>query len=74
MENLIAKQINNYLLGNNFLFEKQSGFMKARSCTVALINILDNLMLKLDYNYVAFLVLLDHTNGAFFSAKTISPS
>ena len=43
MENLIARQINNYLVRNNFLSDKQSGFMKARSCTTALVNVVDDL-------------------------------
>ena len=62
MENLIAIQMNNYLLSNNFLSDRQSGFMKVRSCT-ALVDVVDDLRLKLDENYIAFLVLFDHTNA-----------
>ena len=36
--------------------------MKARSCTTALVDVVDDLRLKLDENNIAFLVLLDHTN------------
>ena len=36
MENLMAGQMNNYLVSNNFLSDRQSGFMKVRSCTTAL--------------------------------------
>ena len=58
MENVKVKQINDYLVRNNLLSNKQSGFMKARSCTFALANAVDDHMLKLDDNYIAFLVLL----------------
>ena len=64
MENHIARPINNYPVSNNFLSDKHSEFMKARSCTTASVNIVDDLRLKLDDNYKAFLVLLDH-NKAF---------
>ena len=50
MENLIARQMNDYLIGNNFLSDKQSGFMKARSCTTALVNVVDNLKLITKYD------------------------
>ena len=43
MEILIAREINNYLVSNNYLSDKQSGFMKAKSCTMALV---DDLRLK----------------------------
>ena len=63
MENLIARQMNNYLESNNFLSDRQSGFMKARSCITALVDIVDGLRLKLDKNYIPFLVFLDHTKA-----------
>ena len=47
MENLIAKQVNNYLISNNPLSDKQSGF---RSCTTALVDVVDDLRVKLDEN------------------------
>ena len=53
MEKFIARKMNNYLVSNNFLSDRQSGFMKARSCTTALV--------KFSENYITFLVLLDHT-------------
>ena len=37
--------------------------MKAKSCTTALVNVVGDLRLKLDENYIAFLVLLDHTKA-----------
>ena len=60
MENLIARQINNYLVTNNFLSDRQLGIMKARSCTTALVDVVDDHRLKLGENYITFLVLLDH--------------
>ena len=48
--------------------------MKARSCSTALVDVVDDLRLKLDENYMAFLILLDHTNGVFFSVKKMTPS
>ena len=63
MKNLIARQTNNYPVSNNFLSNRQSGFMKARSCTTALVDLVDDLRSKLDENYIAFLLLLDHTKA-----------
>ena len=63
MEHLIDGQINNYLVSNNFLSDKQSGLMKARSCNTALIDVVNELSLKLDEYYIAFLVLLDYTKS-----------
>ena len=37
--------------------------MKARSCTTALVDVVDDLRLKLDENNIAFLVFLDHTKA-----------
>ena len=51
MQNLMAKQMNDYLVSNNLLSDKQWGFMKARSYTTALVNAVDDLRLKLDDNY-----------------------
>ena len=61
METLLARQVNNYLVSNNLLSDNQSGFMKARCCTTSLVDVVDDLRLKLDGNYIAFMVLLDHT-------------
>ena len=63
MEHLIARQLNDYLVFNNFLSDKQSGYMKTRRCTTALANVVDDLRLKLDDNYIAFLDLLDYTKS-----------
>ena len=57
MENLIARQ------SNNFLSDRQSSFMKATSCTTALFDEFDGLRLELDENFIEFLFLLDHTKA-----------
>ena len=46
--------MDDYLMGNNFLSDKQSAFVKGRSCTTALVNVVYDLMLKLEDNYIAF--------------------
>ena len=63
MENLIARQMNNYLVRNNFLSDRQLGFMKARSCTTASVDVVYDLRLKLNENYIMFLIILDHTKA-----------
>ena len=55
--------MNNYLVSNNFLSDRQSGFMKARNCTTPLVDVVDDVRLKLDENYISFLVLLDRTKA-----------
>ena len=61
MENMIARQINSYLESHKYLTVCQSGFMKGKSCTIGLLNVVEDLRLKLDENSISFLVLLDHT-------------
>ena len=51
------------LPGVNLVFDKQLGPMKARCYTITLVNIDDNLRLKLDENYIACLLLLEHTKS-----------
>ena len=58
MENLIAKQMNNYLISNNFLSDRQSCFIRARSCTTALVDVVDDLRLKLDEHTLWLLIRL----------------
>ena len=64
METIMARQITNYLASHNYFTPRQSAFMKGRSCTTALINLVEDLRSKLDGSSVAFLVLLVH-NKAF---------
>ena len=63
MENIIARQINSYLESHKYLRVSQSGFMRVRSYTTALLNVVENLRLELYENSVPFLVLLDHTKA-----------
>ena len=58
MENIMAKQITNYLESNIYFTLRQSEFMKGRSCTTALLNLVEDLSSKLDGNSVVFMVLL----------------
>ena len=51
---IMAKQMNDYLMRNKILSDKQSGFMKARSYSTALVNVVEDLRLKLDDNNIAF--------------------
>ena len=40
----MAGQITNYLESQNYFSLSQSGFMKGRSCTAALINVVEDFM------------------------------
>ena len=59
---IVLELINNYLESHNYLTVSQSGFLKRRSCTPALINVVEDLRSELDENSESFLVLHDHNN------------
>ena len=63
MGNIVAKQINNHLESTKHLTFSQTGFMKGRSCTTALLNVIENLKLELKKNSVSFFFLLDHSKA-----------
>ena len=63
MKNIMARKITYYLESQNYFILSQSGLMKGRSCTTALINIVEDLRSQLDGNSVAFLGLLNHTRA-----------
>lgn len=63
MENLIYKQINQYLTFNKLLTERQSGFRKNRSCVTALIDVTEELRSNMDNMRDSFLILLDHSKA-----------
>ena len=48
MENIIARQINSYSESHTYLIVSQSGFMKGKSCTTALLNVVEDLRSKMD--------------------------
>ena len=52
MVNIIARQIS-YLESHKYLTVTQSGFMKGRSCTAALLNIVEDLRLEMNENRVS---------------------
>ena len=56
MENIIARHPNSYLESHKYLAASQSGFMKGKSCTIALLNMVEDLMLKIDENRVSVLL------------------
>ena len=60
-EKLIYKQMTQYLYGNGKLSERQSGFRPNHSWIFALIDISEELRLKVHNNMTLFLVLLDHS-------------
>ena len=59
----MCKQINEYLAKSNLLSDRQSGFLKGRSCITALTDVVENLRTNLDKGMVSFLVLLDHSKA-----------
>lgn len=63
MENIMSKQINDYIKQKNLLSDKQSGFVKMKSCITALSDVIENLRSDLDKSMVSFLILLDHSKA-----------
>ena len=63
MKDIIVRQINSYLESYKYLTVRQSAFMKGKSCTTALLNVVENLRLKLDKNSVSFFVLFNRTKA-----------
>lgn len=62
-ENIVYDQINTFLNRNFLLSDRQSGFRKRRSCTTALIDVVENIRRNINDNHVSFLVLLDHSKA-----------
>ena len=62
-ESLMHEQINNFLLLNKFLTDKQSGYRSNHSCITALLKVTEDLRARIDDNEIAFLVLLDHSKA-----------
>lgn len=63
MENIMCKQMNQYLSQQKLLSDFQSGFVKGKSCITALTDVVEDLRSKLDNNMVSFLTLLDHSKA-----------
>ena len=60
---IMSEQINEYVRSHNILCADQSGFVKGRSCTTVLTDIVENLRADLDNNMICILVLLDHSKA-----------
>lgn len=63
LERIMYDQINEYILSHSLLTSFQSGFVKGRSCTTALTEVIENIRSDLDNNMISFLVLLDHSKA-----------
>ncbi|XP_075149680.1 uncharacterized protein LOC142223709 [Haematobia irritans] len=62
LEKLMYQQMIKYIEDNGLIFDRQSGFMKNRSCVTALIDVTDDLRANMDEREHSFLILLDHNN------------
>ncbi|XP_022226291.1 uncharacterized protein LOC121403754 isoform X1 [Drosophila obscura] len=62
-ETLVAKQINSFLTEHTLLNNNQSGFRTNRSCTTAMIKIVEDIRERIDDGNVTFLTLLDYTKA-----------
>lgn len=63
LEKLMADQMTSYLASNKLLTDKQSGFRVGRSCTTAIIDIVEGIREKLDNGNITFLTLLDYSKA-----------
>lgn len=63
MENLISRQINQYLEGIHFLLNGQPGCIKRKSCAIALLNVEKEVRSKFHEKNIEVLVLLDNTKA-----------
>lgn len=62
-ERLLHNQINSFIMNNNLLTDKQSGFRTRLSCVTALTKVTEDIRYCLDGNQIAFLILLDHSKA-----------
>ncbi|XP_075162815.1 uncharacterized protein LOC142235445 [Haematobia irritans] len=63
LERLMYQQMTKYIEDNGLIFDRQSGFMKNRSCVTALIDVTDDLRANMDEREHSFLILLDHSKA-----------
>jgi len=63
LEKIMSQQMSNFLIENNLLCAKQSGFRPKRSCITALVKVCEDLRKSVDINEVAFLLLLDFSKA-----------
>jgi len=62
-EQIIYDQINSHIVKNSMLDRKQSGFRKNRSCTTAIIDVVEDIRIYQDKKFVTFLLLLDFSKA-----------
>ena len=63
LEKVVCMQINEYLLSNNILPTKQSGFRAGRSTATAQIDVIDDLLSGQDRGEGSILILLDYSRA-----------
>lgn len=63
LEKIMFSQMNEFVLGNKLLSERQSGFRAGRSCTTALLEVVEGIRVNMDQNYLTFLLLLDFSKA-----------
>lgn len=62
-ERLVHNQIYKYVVDNNLLTDRQSGFRRGHSCTTALTEVIEDIRNSMDDSKITFLVLLDHSKA-----------
>src|SRR5699024_2153307 len=63
LEKIMYRQLIAYLDANKILPITQSGFRVNHSCTTALLNIVDDILMAADQNHLTALILLDYTKA-----------
>jgi len=63
LEKLMASQMSEFLVKQNLLSDKQSGFRPKRSCVTALISVCEDIRKSLDNNEIIILLLLDFSKA-----------
>lgn len=62
-ERIMYNQMSKFLVENNLLTPRQSGFRPQHSCVSALIDVTEEIRSNMDDKNITFLVLLDHTKA-----------
>ena len=63
LEKIMAKQIREHIVKYNILPERQSGFRPKYSCTTALLDVIDDILLDIDKGETTTLILLDYSKA-----------
>lgn len=63
LEKVLQLQLQQFLIQNNILPERQSGFRQGYSCTTALLNLTDDILLATDQGLITLLVMLDYSKA-----------